>query len=484
MASTPPPFDDGGDLPDVDSRSSDVPFRSTGPNYLVRRAGAVVGGVVVIAAGALVVAQVIGDDDDGGSAVSGAVTAEWNTVVLVDERTDELVLLADDGEEVDRFSTGVRGPSEAEVSDQWLMVRNDERVAVVDLDGGDDVTEFEFEDGTAPLSRPSGSAQTLAATGADGDRLVLLHGPSGEVLDTAELAGVAGARYDLGLSRADPSGRRVLVTDVGNFQSVLLSFDSDEPTFFPGLALAVDRNVVVTTQNVGSDATISVFDHDGEPITSARTAAVRAAMLGDGGVVLVSVDGEVLTLPFGADEADPGGTMAIGTITDGNVSVDGDRLIVDGESGVGLIDEAASIVEQYAGAARTTFGIDTDAPHRSTCLLMDRSPPGELVVAAMASGEITGEALGGLPAFASADGCTAIVTTTTGYEQLTPDSVMQVDVGGDVVAMSPDGLDVVVEVGTRLELAPAGDGGTAGDDTEAEPVDLGRTGRLVRFAQR
>ena len=67
-----------------------------------------------------------------------------------------------------------------------------------------------------------------------------------------------------------PSGRDVLVTDSGNFQSVLFSFDRDEPSFFPGLALAIDADLVVTAQNVGSDATINVFDHAGEPITTGR----------------------------------------------------------------------------------------------------------------------------------------------------------------------------------------------------------------------
>ena len=40
--------------------------------------------------------------------------------------------------------------------------------------------------------------------------------------------------------RGAPSGRDVLITDSGNFQSVLFSFDRDEPSYFPGRALAVD----------------------------------------------------------------------------------------------------------------------------------------------------------------------------------------------------------------------------------------------------
>ena len=66
------------------------------------------------------------------------------------------------------------------------------------------------------------------------------------------------------------SGRDVLVTDTGNFQSVLFSFDRDEPSYFPGLALAVDGDLVVTAQNVGTNATVNAFDHTGEQSSPRR----------------------------------------------------------------------------------------------------------------------------------------------------------------------------------------------------------------------
>ncbi len=111
----------------------------------------------------------------------------------------------------------------------------------------------------------------------------LVHGPSGDVIDTDTFAPVVGARYEFADARSSASGRDVLVTDSGNFQSVLFSFDRDEPSFFPGLALAVDSELVVTAQNVGNDATISVFDHAGEPIATGRTPSVRAGMISDSG---------------------------------------------------------------------------------------------------------------------------------------------------------------------------------------------------------
>ncbi|MEO1059167.1 MAG: hypothetical protein AAFY28_19845, partial [Actinomycetota bacterium] len=372
-----PPLDDPGAVDDSTEGAADR--AGGGPNYLVRRAIAVLGAVAVIAAGAIVVGQLIGDDNGGGSTSSGAVEAEWNTFVLIDERTDDVVLLDEDASELDRRTTGVRAPIEAEVAGATLIVRDDERAAIVEVNSDDEPLEVEFAAGTAPLVRAPGSANTIIAGSADAERLVMVHGPTGDVLDTDDVSSVAGARYDTSQTRADPSGRDVLVTDAGNFQSVLWSFDRDEPSFFPGLALAVGSDVVVTTQNVGTDATISVFRHDGTPVTAARTPAVRAAMVADDGIVLVSVEGEVLALGFDDDEAESAETMAIGNIATGNVSVAGDRLIVQGADGVGIVDPGPSIVGQVAGAQPTTFGLDANAPHRATCLIVDRDPPGEIV---------------------------------------------------------------------------------------------------------
>ncbi|MEM8619476.1 MAG: hypothetical protein AAGF73_07115 [Actinomycetota bacterium] len=474
MASGPPPFDEADA---VDDPTGERRAASGGPNYLARRALAVFGAVAVIAVGAIVVGQFLGDDGGGASSSSGAVDTAWDTFVLIDERTDEIILLNDDGSELGRQNTDVRTPLEADVAGTSLVVRDDERAVVTDLTNNDEPVEFEFTSGTAPLVRPPGSANTLIASSGGAERLVLVHGPSGDILDTDEVGAVAGARFDTTQIRADPSGRNVLVTDAGNFQSVLWSFDRDEPSFFPGLALAIGSDVVVTTQNVGSDATISVFRSDGSQVTAALTPAVRAAMVTDDGVVLTSVDGEILALSFDADEAESAETMAIGTITTGNVSVLGDRLIVQGGDGVGIVDPSPAIVGQVAGAGVTTFGIDANAPHRGSCLIVERDPPGEIVLVELATGDIVAEALGTIPAVASADGCSAIITGDDGAQLVSADLVTDFSTDGEILALSPDGTVAVVEEDSRLTaVAVTNDGG---DD-----IDLGRAGRTVRFIER
>ena len=147
-----------------------------------------------------------------------------------------------------------------------------------------------------------------------GERAVLVHGPSGDLIDTETSTPIAGANYDVANAVASPSGRDVLVTDSGNFQSVLFSFDRDEPSYFPGRALAVDDRLVVTTQNVGTESSLSVFDHDGEAVTAARTASLRAGMIAGDHVILVTLDGDVLDLAMSS-----GTTSSIGNITVGPI---------------------------------------------------------------------------------------------------------------------------------------------------------------------
>ena len=67
---------------------------------------------------------------------------------------------------------------------------------------------------------------------------MIVHGPSGDTIDTDTFAPVVGARYEFASARSSASGRDVLVTDSGNFQSVLLSFDRDPDTREPTVEIA------------------------------------------------------------------------------------------------------------------------------------------------------------------------------------------------------------------------------------------------------
>ena len=58
----------------------------------------------------------------------------------------------------------------------------------------------------------------------------------------------------------------------------------------------------MTAQNVGTNANINVFDHKGEPGISTQTASIRAGMIAGGNVILIGVEGEVLSLSIASGE--------------------------------------------------------------------------------------------------------------------------------------------------------------------------------------
>jgi hypothetical protein len=456
-----------------DVAADQEPVRREGPNYWFRRALVVGGVVAVLATASIVVGRLIGSGAEEVS--SGGITPEWNRIVLVDDRTGRVVVADPSGEEVARFESEVRTPNASAVVDSTVVVAGTERTAVIDLDG-EDVAEFDT--GTDTIARPAGSALTMIVPEADGSRALLVHGPSGDVIDTETFAPVAGARYEFADSSSSTSGRDVLVTDSGNFQSVLFSFDRDEPSFFPGLALAVDADIVVTAQNVGADATINVFDHAGEPITTARTSSVRAGMITDAGVVLVSVDGAVVVMSPSSGDISDRSQLDIGTIASGAVTTSGDRLIVTGESGTTIVGDDGGIVADLA-AQRPA---DEAPPTGSTCISTitdEDTTETQVAVVDTTDGSVLVEAVGSTPLFADASGCVVAASTASGYDLLTGAGVQPIQTDGVALNLAPDGAALAVERDRRVFLDSTGLDGSTPD----EPIDLGPRGRTVHFTQ-
>jgi hypothetical protein len=484
MPSPPDLFDDeDGVEPDREAaphtpRRADAPTAGAssddsraGPNYLFRRAVVVGGVVAVLATASIVVGRLIGSGAE--DSTSGAVSADWNRVVLVDDRTGRVIVDDDQGEEVAQIESGIRSPTASDIVDATLVVAGTDNVAVIDV-GSERLDEFDL--GSEVIERPSGSALTMLAPAADGGRAVLVHGPSGDVIDTDTFAPVVGARYEFDDARSSPSGRDVLVTDSGNFQSVLISFDRDEPSFFPGLALAVDADLVVTAQNVGSDATINVFDHSGDPVTTGRTSSVRAGMITEAGVVLVTVEGVIVTLSTSSGDTADGTRLDIGTIESGSVTPNGDRLVVTGATGTALVGTGGELIASY-DAWRPAGDLPLTG---STCfanLATDDAPEPQIAVVDTTDGSVLVEASGSEPLLTDASGCTVAATTPAGYDLLSAEGVSAFETDDTPRSLSLDGQALAVERDGRLVLIGSD------PDESAEPIDLGPRGRTVHFTQ-
>jgi hypothetical protein len=306
-----------------------------------------------------------------------------------------------------------------------------------------------------------------------------VHGPSGDTIDTDTFAPVVGARFEFADARAAASGRDVLVTDSGNFQSVLFSFDRDEPSFFWGLALAVDADLVVTAQNVGSDATVNVFDHSGELLSTGRTTSVRAGMLSDSAVVLVTVDGAVVTMSSSDGVVSEAAQLDIGVIQSGTVTTGGDRLVVTGSAGTAIVGGNAEIIASYD--AQRPAG-DPSSSSGSICLAtVDAVDDAETQIAVIdvIDGSVLVEAAGAEPLITDASGCIVAATTSDGFVLLSGDGVQQFGNDDTLLALSLDGEVVAAERDGRVVLL-----GTGLDDAPSEePIDLGPQGRSVHFTQ-
>ncbi len=515
MPSGPSLFDDAGDptggdhladAPEPPAHSGEPTRRSpTGrPNYLIRRAVVVGGVVAVLATASVVIGQLMGSGAIDTS--SGAVPADWNRVALLDERSGLVTVTDERGEEIGRIESGAAGATDAGVVEHSMLIASPDVVAVLDLDRASDEPASEpvtsdspsadsvptdgaggdadggatsaFAFGAERVTTPTGSALTLIASRSDGGRAVLLHGPSGDVIDTDSFAPVVGARYESASAQATASGRDVLVTDSGNFQSVLISFDRDEPSFFSGLGLAVDDDIVVTAQNVGPAATISVFDHSGEQLTTGRTDSVRAGMIVDDRVILITVDGLVVTLDTETGDTDEGEQLDIGTVESGDVTTSGDRLVVSGTAGTAVVGDDAGTVGTYPEAGLTDDG---HPPTGSQCVTLatlgDDSEP-DLTVVDLADGSIVADASASAPTYADASGCTIAVTTSSGFDLITPDGSEPVQTSDTLVALAPDASTVVLAGAGRLTMVDA-----LATDPPMPPIDLGRQGRAVFFTR-
>lgn len=464
MASPPNPSDDEVVEPPDDETTA--PRRDATPNFWLRRIVVVGGIVAVFATAALVVAQVM--DSSGGDVTSGAVDADWDRVVLVDQRSGRIVIEDDQGDEAGRIDTGVRSVTASRTIAGTTLLAARDGAAVVGLDD-EDVTELELADGT--IEQPSGSALTMIVAPPGGARGVLVHGPSGDVVDTESFAPIPGTRFEWDDARSDPSGRHLLVTDTGNFQSVLFSFERDEPSYVPGLALAVDDRLVVTAQNVGAEATINVFDHDGSLVSSGTASSVRSALITEGSIRLVTVDGEIVTMSTADGETESSGNLEIGAVESGIVSTDGRRLIVSGADGTAIVDDDGDVVGTYPGLAMPSAPW---AGQGSGCVALvdDPAAPTSVAIVDLVDGSVDNEAAVSPPLFASADGCTIASPAPDGYQLVSPTTASTVASAGELVALSPDAAAVVLELDRRLVLA--------GPDVDG-PVDLGPPGRAVEF---
>ncbi len=418
------------------------------PNYLVRRAVVVGGVVIVIAAVAVVVGWVVGRDDGGDDPVS--VDTAWDVVAVVDPVTGAVAVTdPDSGEVMSEIETEVGRVTETALVGTTLIVVGASGQAGVDVGAGAavDLDPNDTLSGSVGLVRPEGTDETIMLTD-DGGDVIIVHGDPVQVIATSALIELAGVRIDAESALATPDGTSVLLPDVGNFQSVLATFGSEEPVYLPGAPLALDDESVATVLNVGAEARVTISSHDGETLSEVATDPIAGALLDDGELLAVSTDGAVQRIVDGE-------STQVRSLTGAPiprrtwVMTTGDRLVVTTDSGTDVLDEAGGVVVSVAGASPLLAADDepwSPSIHHALCLAAT-TDDGIVLLDARDGGRSTAAAEGDL--LVRADGCAGIVSTDGDIAPLAVDPAdiaVSVALEGEPGALSPDGVTVASEL--------------------------------------
>ncbi len=319
------------------------------PNYLARRLAF----TALIVAGVTVVAIVAGRliDSSSGETATVEVDTAWDTMVTVNQHTGRVVMSDPDGSGAEGLSTNTGRVTTTAMIDDTVFVAGARASVAVTLTGQRERLDIsDLLDGDLSIERPSGTTGLVMFTNeSDG---VIMGGDLDHLIDTSNVVAAPGVELAFDEARADVDGTAVLIPDPGSFQSVLLRFGDEPPTYFAGVPLAVDGERVATVQNVGGSATITVSDHDGRRLSEFTTLPVLAAMLVDGGVLTVDRAGVIHLVH-------PNGDEVVGSLdatpTEGWVTTTGDRLVVLGASALSD-DTPVLILERQSEDERDAAG--------------------------------------------------------------------------------------------------------------------------------
>jgi len=423
--------------------------------------GGLVALVVLVAAVVVVVRRDDGGDRDGASSAPG-----WRGVVAIDPRNGEAVFIDGDGNlEDDPIGLGVTDPDDRFASSDTLIVGDDGEAAVVDLESGD-VRAVELPEG-AQLRRLRNTRKLVVAAADPSSGPAVLITAEGDV-DVNATAELDDGRYLPDQMTSDPAGEAVLASEVTTFQTVLVPLDGGDPEFFAGAGVALTADDVVTLERVGSDAEVVITPRDGgdeRRIASRDLQGVAATS--EGGLLLVTEDGQISTVAKGADEAED--SVAI-ELSDG-ASVDSvlpfpaiDRALIGDGTRVHLLDTTdGSVIESVEG--ELGFGGQFGDPVQRCHAVVTAAGLGTID---LVTGDVSTVAIEGLdrPAVTSVDGCTVVGGIAAGTVVLRADALVELGDGTSLRAIAPDGSAVITaEEDEDPVLRNL-------DDPEAEPVAL------------
>ena len=449
------------------------------PNYAARRMLVSTISVVLLIAAGVLVWRATRDD----SAAATPQAGEWDEVVFVDRANGAVTSVTRDGSERGTAPATARA---LEVHSEGSRVALVEAGQIVLTDLGAQAPDIVTIEPNSVVSRlPIADALWLAVSKPTGGNLLLIDGLMGTSYDFAALAEQqASPRFFLETLRFDSTGRRFAVADATTFQTVVIDTDADPPvaTMFAAQPLTLDNEHVVTSQVVGQQADLTLYDYERAKLATVTDGLAAGGALDGDDVVVVSIDGAVSRFGPGDESAERVGATAVpagATISPPiHPSASGTRLVVFGGVFEAVLDHEGRTI------FTTTFTAEVEEPRIEpgwTCLPVGGGSTYHSLIE-LESGEQIADLTGLGVTGVSADGC-IVLGSRAGAAEVVGD-------GGSVslgrvrsAALAPDGKAVVVQTTTgATQLLPIGDDwqlGVAVDLTEHAPANP-----IITFRQR
>lgn len=403
--------------------------------------------------------QVIRSDDDRGSTSAGS----WDRLALVDRTTGAVTVVDPDGE-VDHTLVG-RGRVEAahSIGDRFALVGREQIV----LEGGDEEAQV------IPIARsatvtPIRTAETLHLVVGEpsGGNVVVVDVGTGELLDVGAIAEQPSPRLFPETIQQAPDGERFALADAAAFQTIVVEQGETEAQFFAAQPVALDDERVATSQIVGRQADVAIFDRRRQSKARVPTEIPAGGILVDGELTMVSTDGGVFRVTDGATEAEKIGELAVpsgGAVDWVRPALGGDRLVVGGTVFQAVID----LDGQTLFTTTFTAPVSVDQPRVEwRCLPIGGEDTYHSIVS-LDTGQQLADLSGLTVTGWSGDGCTVIGERGAVTEVVSAEG--SVSLGTLRAAhLGPDGLTVVrTTTGGTTDIVTITDDLTLGD-----PVDI------------
>ena len=337
-------------------------------------------------------------------------------------------------------------------------------------------SQIVLEDGDETVALPIERSNTVSTihtvdrlhlvigTGSGGDVRIVDVG-SGEELDIAAIADLADPRLFAETIRWSADGTRFAVADAAFFQTVVVESGSEEAGFFASQPVALNDDLVATSQVINRQADVELFDRERQSKGRVATEIPAGGIMVDDDLLMVATTGGVYRVSGGETEAERLGAVAVpsgASVTSVHPTADGTRLVVAGPVFQAVID----LDGRTLFTTTFTSPVETPAPRPGwSCLPVGGDETYHSIVS-LESGEQLADLSGLAVTGASGDGCTVIGERDDLSEVVTTQGTVPLG-RARIAALGPDGRTVVRATATgATEILRIGDDLVVGEPTD------------------